>query len=129
MNTLKIKWQRLLINGKTCPRCKLTEEELEKAISILKQYLNPLGIEIIIEKNELSVEEFKKNSLQSNQIWVNDVPLEDWISGKVGQSTCCDVCGPLECRIIKVGKKVYETIPAELIVKAGLLAALQLIKK
>jgi hypothetical protein len=128
MNTLKIKWQRLLINGKTCPRCKLTEEELEKAISILKQYLNPLGIEIIIEKNELSVEEFKKNSLQSNQIWVNDVPLEDWISGKVGQSTCCDVCGPSECRIIKVGKKVYETIPAELVVKAGLLAALQLIK-
>uniref|UniRef100_A0A7C4NSB4 DUF2703 domain-containing protein n=1 Tax=Thermodesulfobacterium geofontis TaxID=1295609 RepID=A0A7C4NSB4_9BACT len=128
MNTLKIKWQRLLINGKTCPRCKLTEKELEKAISILKQYLNPLGIEIIIEKNELSVEEFKKNSLQSNQIWVNDVPLEDWINGKVGQSICCDVCGPSECRTIKVGKKVYETIPAELVVKAGLLAALQLIK-
>ncbi|AEH23666.1 hypothetical protein TOPB45_1588 [Thermodesulfobacterium geofontis OPF15] len=80
MNTLKIKWQRLLINGKTCPRCKLTEEELEKDISILKQYLNPLGIEII-------------------------------------------------CRTIKVGNRVYETIPAELIVKAGLLAALQLIKK
>jgi predicted DsbA family dithiol-disulfide isomerase len=49
MNTLKIKWQRLLINGQTCPRCKLTEEELEKAISILKQYLNPLRIEIMVE--------------------------------------------------------------------------------
>uniref|UniRef100_A0A7V4N361 DUF2703 domain-containing protein n=1 Tax=Thermodesulfobacterium geofontis TaxID=1295609 RepID=A0A7V4N361_9BACT len=128
MKTLKIKWQRLVINGQTCSRCKLTEEELEKAISILKQHLNPLEVEVVIEKNELSVEEFKKNPLQSNQIWVNNVPLEDWINGKVGQSLCCNVCNSSECRTIKVGMEVYETIPAELIIKAGFLAALQLIK-
>uniref|UniRef100_A0A7V5XFA3 DUF2703 domain-containing protein n=1 Tax=Thermodesulfobacterium geofontis TaxID=1295609 RepID=A0A7V5XFA3_9BACT len=128
MKTLKIKWQRLVINGQTCSRCRSTEEELEKAISILKQYLTPLGIEVVIEKDELSVEEFEKNPLQSNQIWINDVLLEDWINGKVGQSLCCDVCGNPDCRTIEVGMEVYEVIPAELVVKAGFLAALQLIK-
>ena len=127
MKTLKIKWQRLVSEGQTCPRCGSTEEELEKAISTLKQSLITLGIEVVLEKDELSVAEFKKDPLQSNQIWLNDKPLEDWIGGKVNQSLCCDVCGPSECRTVGVGGEVYEIIPAELVIKAGLLAASQLI--
>ncbi|MFO7928135.1 MAG: DUF2703 domain-containing protein [Candidatus Humimicrobiaceae bacterium] len=125
MKTIKIKWQRLITDGQTCPRCGSTEQELEKAISKLRQSLNPLDIEVILEKNELSVEEFKKNPLESNQIWINGQPLEDWIDAKTGQSPCCDVCGPSECRTVGVGGEVYETIPADLIIKAGLLAASQ----
>ena len=127
MKTLKIKWQRLVSDGRTCSRCGSTEGELEKAISTLKQSLIPLGIEVVLEKDELSVSEFKKDPLQSNQIWLNDRPLEDWIGGKVGQSPCCDVCGPSECRTIGVGGEVYEAIPADLIIRAGLLAASRLI--
>lgn len=125
MKTLKVKWQRLVSDGQTCPRCGSTEEELEKAISTLKQSLSPLGMEVVVEKEELSVSEFKKDPLRSNQIWLNDRPLEDWIGGKVGQSPCCDVCGPSECRTVGVGGEVYEAIPADLIIKAGLLAASQ----
>ncbi len=110
-------------DGQTCPRCGLTEEELEKAISTLRQSLVPLGIEVILEKEQLSVSEFKKDPLQSNQIWLNDRSLEDWVGGEVGQSQCCDVCGPSECRTIGVGGEVYEAIPADLVIKAGLLAA------
>ncbi len=73
--------------------------------------------------------EFKKDPLRSNQIWLNDKPLEDWIGGKTGQSPCCDVCGPSECRTVKVKEEIYETIPAELIVRAGLIAANQLLPK
>ncbi len=127
MKTLKIKWQRLLSDGQTCPRCGSTEEELEKAISTLKQSLIPLGIKVVLEKDELSVAEFKKDTLQSNQIWLNGRSLEDWIGGKVGQSPCCDVCGPSECRTVEVGGEVYETIPADLVIKAGLLAGSQLL--
>lgn len=127
MKTLKIMWQRLISDGQTCPRCGSTEEELERAISILKQSLTPLDIQIVLEKDELSVPEFKKDPLRSNQIWLNDRPLEDWIGGKVGQSPCCDVCGPSECRTVGVEGEVYETIPADLIIKAGLLAASQLV--
>ncbi|MBC7131250.1 DUF2703 domain-containing protein, partial [Candidatus Bathyarchaeota archaeon] len=30
MGTLRIKWQRLVSDGQTCPRCGSTEEELER---------------------------------------------------------------------------------------------------
>ncbi len=128
METLKIKWQRLVSEGQTCPRCGSTGEELEKAISTLKQSLTPLGIAVVLEKHELSAAEFKRDPLQSNQIWLNDRLLEDWIGGRVGQSPCCDVCGSFGCRTVGVGGEVYEAIPADLVIKAGLLAASQLIR-
>lgn len=127
MKTLEIKWQRLVSKGQTCPRCGLTEKELKLAISTLKKSLAPLKIKVILEKNELSVAKFKKDPLSSNQIWLNNRPLEDWINGKIGKSQCCDVCGPAKCRTLGVGEETYETIPADLIIRAGLLAASQII--
>lgn len=127
MKILKIKWQRLVSDGQTCPRCGSTEQELEKAISTLKQSLTPLGIEIVLEKDEITLEEFEKDPLKSNEILINDRPLENWIGGTVSESPCCDVCGTSECRTIGVGQEVYEAIPADLIVKAGLLAAAKLV--
>lgn len=53
--TMKIKWKRLISKGETCLRCGSTEEELGRAISNLKQSLAPLRIEVILEKEELSV--------------------------------------------------------------------------
>lgn len=125
-NVLKIRWQRLVSEGGTCPRCGSTEKEVEKAVSTLAQSLAPLGIEVVLEKQELSVAEFKKDPSQSNQIWLNNRLLEDWIGGEVGHSPCCDVCGPSECRTVEVEGQVYETIPAEIIIKAALSAAAQL---
>jgi hypothetical protein len=127
MKTLRIKWERLVSDGQTCQRCGSTEEELEKAVSTLRRSLDPMGIDVVLEKHELSKEEFEKNPLQSNQIWLNDRSLEDWIDGTAGQSPCCDVCGPLDCRTVEVEGKVYETITADLITKAGLIAASQLV--
>lgn len=129
MKTLKIKWQRLVSDGQTCPRCGLTGEEVEKAVSVLKQALAPLGIEVTVEKSELSFAEFEKNPLESNKIWIEDKPLEEWVGGAVGQNPCCDVCGPYECRTVEVEGEIYETITADLIVKAGFLAASKLIDR
>ncbi|MBL7156519.1 MAG: DUF2703 domain-containing protein, partial [Candidatus Omnitrophica bacterium] len=42
MRTLTIKWQRLLSEGETCPRCGSTEKEVEKAVSMLRKSLAPL---------------------------------------------------------------------------------------
>ena len=105
--TLKIKWKRLISKGETCPRCGSTEEALRKAESTLKQSLALLGIEVILEKEELSVTEFKKDPLQSNRIWINNRLLEDWIEGRVGHSPCCDVCGPHNCRTVEVEGQIY----------------------
>ncbi|WP_348810852.1 DUF2703 domain-containing protein [Flavobacterium maritimum] len=127
MKILKIKWQRLLHGGQTCPRCKSTGDEVEKAVIILKESLKPMNIEVVLEKEALTETQFKKDTLESNRIWINDIPMEEYIGGKVGQSTCCDVCGPHECRTVNIEKEVLETIPCDTIVKAGLLAASSMI--
>ncbi len=49
--------------------------------------------------------------------------IEEWLGGTTGQSPCCDVCGPNDCRTVTVDGQTYEAIPADLIVRAGLLAA------
>jgi len=128
MKTLKIKWQRLVFKGETCPRCGLTEKEVDKAVSALKETLARLGVKVQLEKGELSLSEFKKDSLQSNRIWINNRSLEDWIEGKTDKSPCCDVCGPSDCRTLEIKGKVYEAIPAEVIVQAGLIAAAAMVK-
>ncbi len=127
--TLQIKWQRLLNNDETCPRCGSTGEEIDRAVKTLRQSLTPLGIEVLLEKEALTVSEFKRDPLQSNRIWINDRPLEECIQAQVGQSACCDVCGPSDCRTIETGGREYETIPADMIIQAGLLVASQMTRK
>ncbi len=127
MKTLSIRWQRLVADGQTCPRCGATEEAVEDAVSTLRKSLAPLGIEIALEKAELTVAEFKRSPLASNEILIDGRSLESWIGGGTGQSPCCDVCGPSDCRTLEVGGEVHEAIPSGLIVKAGLLAGAQLL--
>jgi len=120
--SLVIFWQRLISDGSTCPRCGTTEEELDKAVFQLKEKLNPQGIEVVLRKEEITMDEFKQNPLMSNRITFNGQSLEDLINAKTGHSKCCDVCGDEECRTIETGGTNYETIPAELIVEAGIKA-------
>lgn len=125
--TLTIRWQRLVDSGQTCPRCGSTEAEVNRAIGVLRQSLAPLGVAVVLEKGELSVEQFAQDTLQSNTIRINDRLLEDWLGVQTGQSECCDVCGPNDCRTMNVGGEVFEVIPADLVVRAGLLAAAQML--
>ncbi len=129
MKVLNITWQRLLIaeSGQTCPRCGSTEEELEKAVYTLKQSLAPLGIEVNLEKKVLDPEPFARDALESNRIWISERPLEEWLGAEVGHSFCCEVCGNAECRTVEVGEETYETIPASLIIQAGLVAASKMV--
>ncbi|BCS51888.1 DUF2703 domain-containing protein [Geobacter sp. SVR] len=129
MKTLSITWQRLLDDGKTCPRCGSTEIEVEKAVALLTQSLAPLGITVVLAKSDLNAEQFAKDTLQSNRIQIDGKLLEEWIGGETGQSQCCEVCGPNDCRTMTVESEVLEVIPAELIVKAGLLAAAQILSR
>ena len=125
-NQLVIKWTRLLSEGQTCPRCRSTEEEIHKAVTLLKKSLKPLGVSVVFEKAELTAKQFESEPLQSNAVWINGRLLEEWIGGHTGHSQCCDICGPNECRTMTVKDEVYEVIPADVIVKAGLLATAQI---
>lgn len=123
---LTISWQRLIEEGNTCPRCGSTENELGDAVRQLKEKLASLEIDVILEKKELSLDEFKKDPVESNRILFNGRSLEDIIGAKTGQSQCCDVCGDEECRTVEINGQTHETIPAGIIVKAGLKVAADL---
>ena len=128
MKVLEIRWQRLLgEKGRTCERCGTTENMVEEAVNKLKGSLKGLGIDVVLEKSAISPFEFSKDTLQSNRIWINGKSIEEWLSAKSGQSKCCTVCGESDCRTVTVGGKTYEAIPSELIVKAGLMAAVELL--
>jgi hypothetical protein len=130
---LKIQWQRLLdVDGNTCDRCSSTHKEISKGVHSLRSSLQPLGINVILEEKSLSSKECAIDVSESNRIWLADRSLEEWLGAEVGQSlcgSCCSVLGKnVECRTVSYGGETYEVIPAELIVKAGLLAASQIMR-
>jgi hypothetical protein len=132
MKILTVKWQRLVDEkAQTCDRCGSTGKEIEKAMSSLKQSLTPLGIKVVLQKKALDPATCAKDVSQSNRIWLGGRTLEEWLGARVGKSPCGFCCAELgvdvECRTVEIEGQVYETIPADLIIKAGLLAASQLL--
>lgn len=126
--SLSIVWQRLVnAGGQTCERCEATFEALKQAVEKLEESLSPLDIEPIVEIREIDINAFKKDPSQSNRIWIAGKPIEEWLSAQVSSSRCCTACGNSECRTLELGVDVFESIPSDLIVKATLLAAAQLI--
>jgi len=114
-------------SGGTCSRCELTQKEVKDAFHSLEESLAPLGIKVTLDEKTLDSAACTKDISQSNRIWIGEHPLEEWLGAEVGKSPCGGCCAALgadvECRTIEVDGQVYEKIPAELIVKAGLVAA------
>ena len=131
--TLQIRWQRLVDQkGKTCERCGATEQELQKAFRTLSRSLAPLGIKISLNKEKLDPETFAQDVSRSNRIWIGEKSIEKLLGARVGKSACGDCCEisgkqAVKCRTLKMGKNTYEVVPASLIVRAGLIAASELI--
>jgi len=130
MKTIKITWQRLVDDqGQTCERCGNTETELDKAVRFLEKSLAPAGVRFSVEKKALDFPEVSRDPSRSNRLWIDGRPLEKWVGADVGQSACCGPCQDLPCRTLDVGGAIHETIPAELIIKAGLLAVQRQVNK
>jgi hypothetical protein len=127
MKKLIIEWQRLLDEQKqTCHRCGFTELEVEKAVQELNRLLNQSGVFASLTKKAIDPESFKRDVLQSNKILIAGMALEEWLGAKTGQSKCCETCGDAECRTVEYADEIHEAIPADLIVRAGLVAAARL---
>lgn len=127
MKPMRIVWKRLVMGGETCTRCGDTGRELEAATAKLAAALRPLGIEPVLEMQEIDEAEFKSNTSESNRVWIAGKPIEEWLGADVGMSRCCSVCGDSDCRTLEVGGRTYETIPQEQFIQAGLMAASQMI--
>ncbi len=111
MTALPILWQRLVKDGATCDRCGGTYAELQKALAPF------------VELREIDEATFRADPSASNRIWIAGVPLEDWLGAGVGTSRCCAACGDADCRTVMVDETTFETIPADLIVRAARRAA------
>jgi hypothetical protein len=124
IRAINIKWQRLLDDqGQTCPRCRATGEVVQEAVRSLSLSLFPLRIGVRLQEEILDTTEFAADPSQSNRIWIEDRPIEDWLGAQTGQSACCDACGDAECRTMEIDGQTYEAIPSEMIIRAGLMAA------
>lgn len=127
MKTLKIVWQRLVNEaGSTCPRCQGTHEEIENAVHKLQAALSPLGMKVKLETQTISQTEFLDQPYESNRIWIDGKPIEEWLGATAGSSPCCNECGDNDCRTMEVDNQTYEVIPEDLLIKAGLVAASQI---
>ena len=114
MKPLPIVWQRLVnTEGRTCPRCHGTGDEMLGALDRLRAALAPLGVEPQLETVELNEAVFLTRPSESNRIWIAGKPLEE--------------CGDKDCRTVEVAGQTYEVIPEELIVRAGVIAASQML--
>ncbi len=127
MRPMRILWKRLVKGGETCARCGGTGHELEAAVTKLAAALRPLGIDPVLETQEIDEAAFKIDTSESNRVWIAGKPIEEWLSADVGMSRCCSVCGDSDCRTLEVGGRTYETIPEEQFIKAGLMAASRMI--
>lgn len=128
MKSLPIIWQRLVTSdGRTCDRCSVTYQEMQRAFGKLKEALRPLGIEPTLDVREIDETAFKANPSESNRIWIGGRPMEEWLGARVGSSRCCSVCGESECRTVEVGATKFEIIPEPLFLKAALVASSQLL--
>lgn len=125
---LPIVWQRLVsADGTTCDRCGATHEELQRAVARLRTTLGSLGIEPILVTREIDDTTFRADPSSSNRIWIGTKPLEQWLDASVGSSRCCSVCGDAECRTVEVDGSTFETVPAQLVIRAALMAAAELL--
>lgn len=128
MKKLPIVWQRLVDHdGRTCTRCTRTGEALRTAVDMLDAALGPLGIRIDFVAEALDRREFAADPSRSNRILVGGVPIEERLGATVTSSHCDDVCRGAACRGLELDSETFEAIPVELVLRAALLAAAELV--
>jgi hypothetical protein len=127
MKPLPIVWMRLVDKGETCPRCGSTERNVATAVAKLESALQPLGVYPVLDTRTIDDATFRAAPAESNRIWIGCKPMEEWLGAQAGDSPCCEVCGDLPCRTMELDGQTYEVIPEDLIVKAAIIAASELI--
>lgn len=119
---LLIRWKRAVMpTGETASPFANAEKELDAAHQTLQASLAPLGVEVVLQKAELSIEKFRQDPLASNRIWLNGTALEMYLpETKTGQVE--DEHNTV-FRTVSFGGGSIRDVPAQMIVYAGLIAS------
>ena len=115
---LVIEWKHIgtTVTG-TCERCSLTGGAILDVLEELQPYFKQKNVTARFRETVLPDSQIE----QSNQVIINGIPLEEYLSGaQVVQTPCCSCAcitgqDEAECRAIDVGNDRYEAIPAELL--------------
>lgn len=123
MKKLLIEWKHFEKGGKTCVRCNKTGINLKNAIKELKGQLKEAGVKAEIKETGLE----EKQMESSNSLLINNVPIEDVLSGVLVLKNDCNSCGDLtgnscSCRAIQINNYIHNEIPVSLIKKAILIS-------
>ncbi|MCD6490589.1 MAG: DUF2703 domain-containing protein [Thermodesulfobacterium sp.] len=119
MKIIKITWKGLIgKNGEICESCRKTYLNIESALIKLEPVISNLGMRVVFEKKDLSEENFGKDFISSNRVFIDGEPIEDILNLKVGKIAYCKVCKNLECRTIIDMDKETNEIPEKYILAA-----------
>ena len=119
--------------GAKCENCLAKKEELKIAYESLRTSLPSLGIQVAMKEEKPVATACGVAMTKSCGIFIGGRPLETWLGAQIGKSACgsgkgCGADGSAQCVSMKLGGKTYTVVPADLIVKAGLMAASELIE-
>lgn len=115
---LVIEWKHIgnTVTG-TCERCSLTGGAIQDVLEELMPYFKEKNVTARFRETVLPDSQIE----QSNQVLINGIPLENYLSGaKVVQTPCCS-CACLtgqdeaECRAIDYEGERYEAITPDLL--------------
>ncbi len=81
----------------------------------------------MLETRAIDDTTFRAAPAESNRIWIGGKPMEEWLGAQAGNSPGSKVCDDLPCRAIELHGQTCEASPEDLIVKAAIIAASQLI--
>lgn len=120
MQTLKIEWKHLDVEGQTCNRCYDTGESLIKEIKNLNTELQSKSVEVVLVETILDESQIS----QSNIILFNGVPIEEILDINISENyceSCSDLLGTKTyCRTVNYEGNEYEDIPVKAIRQAAL---------
>jgi len=91
MKTLRIEWQHIEKDGKTCKRCGDTGQTLVQVMNELTEELKPQGIRVRLQETKLS----KDDVSESNRLFFNGTAFEDLLPDVTVSENPCSSCGDL----------------------------------
>lgn len=118
--SLVILWQHTMCQSKNpCERCLTAPKEVQRAYEELHSALAKLYITVIFDE--------QTEGQTGERILINGRVLENWLGGRLIKRQCAS-CPSVEGKAkeynaLELDGTAYEIIPANLIIKAGLLAA------
>jgi hypothetical protein len=112
----------LRVGGETCDRCSDTQSSVREAARSLERGLASLNIAVTLIEHEVAAEDLP----DSNTVLINGRGIEEWL-GAERVSTDCPSCAALVgesacCSAVSVGGTVHESLTADLVMSAALIA-------